>query len=95
MARRAGMRQPTSADATKTTETTTTVVTSVADTPTSCDYKNRFAGIKAAKPNVSPIPSGNTPCRKIRRTMSPGVAPSAIRTPISCVRWLSAYAMTA
>ena len=50
---------------------------------------------KAAKqPIASPARIGRDDCQATRRTTSDRTAPSAIRTPISCVRCETQYAIT-
>ena len=83
-----------SATAANTATTAAIVSGSVRLTPKSCAVSTRLAASAATTPIAAPTATGRSDWLRISRTTLPGVAPSAMRTPISCVRWLTKYAIT-
>ena len=59
-----------------------------------CSCFQRLNVSLRTQPAVDVIASGSIPCRNTSLRISRGVPPMAIRTPISCVRWLTECAMT-
>ena len=94
MARRAGINVAAMATKPSTLPTTAKVSGSVGPTLNSIDAMNRVNAIAAPRPiAVAKIVNSN-PCPRTMRVKSPGVAPSAARTPSSRVRLVTAKAMT-
>ena len=88
-ARRAGTALATSATPRSVATTAAIVKGSVLLTWKSWLANTRLAAIAARMPRTAPTATGRMACDRISRTTLPRVAPSAIRTPISCVRWLT------
>ena len=63
---------------------------SVGLTPKSRLAMTRAEAEAAPRPSRRPASASAMPCRVMSRRMSPRCAPRAMRTPISCVRWLTA-----
>ena len=86
---RAGIHEAANAVAVRRTVTAPKVVGSVGFTS-----KSRFVIKRVspkATPSPAPIPASTIvmPCQTIMRAISPPDAPTAARTPISCLRWLT------
>jgi hypothetical protein len=93
-ARRAGMKVA-AIDATANNVATQTRVTaSHACTPNSKLRMDNDAPIEQMSPIASPVPVNHPACRSTSLYTELRFAPSAIRTPISRVRWLTEYAIT-
>ena len=67
---------------------------SVVLTPTSKPFSARFSIIAIIRPNANPIAANRSPCPMIIDNTCLRVAPSATRTPISCVLCATEYEMT-
>src|SRR5512146_157855 len=89
VARRAGIKLASSADATSTAATTINVHGSRGLTPKSSPASNRVAATLASRPAATPARATRIPCPTTRRIGSRAFAPSAMRNPISCMRWLT------
>ena len=74
--------------------TPASVDTSHARTPNSRLFISAAAPIEHASPSTIPIPASNPASFRIIPCTALRCAPSAIRTPISRVRWLTEYATT-
>ena len=79
----------------RTAAITVNVTGSVVEICATIDFNAIPAGQAAARPSVNPSPSCHSPCLRINHESCVGCAPSAIRTPISAVRWVTEYAVTA
>jgi hypothetical protein len=95
MARRAGIRAATVAAA----QTTTTPATNVSGS-TGAISKSRLASVllspnAAVRPTIAPRPTRRPISIPTRPRTLPCVAPRAMRIPISRVRWVTAYEITA
>ena len=88
-ARRAGTTLAISPTKPRPSATITNVSGSLAVTPNNCAESTRVAANDALIPTSNPIEIGIAACRTTRPTTSRLVAPSAMRTPISCVRRLT------
>ena len=94
VARRAGARPATTATSTRTIrlamyESGSEVVTSYISDPSSLDSRTA-----AARPTTTPAATALIVSRSISPTTEPGVAPSAMRTPISGARAVTVCAST-
>ena len=63
-------------------------------TPNSRLAITRVSAAAPTSPARIPIAASSIPCRTTRPMMLPGRAPSAIRTPISCVLCVTRYDIT-
>src|SRR6185437_12801404 len=89
VARRAGRKLASSAAATSTTATVAKVNGSRGLTPNSIPDSRRVAAKLAKRPAATPARTTRIPCPTTRRIRSRGLAPNAMRNPISCMRWLT------
>ena len=94
IARRAGTSVAAIATSASTPPTSTNVSGSVGATLNSIDAMNRVSATAAARPIALANSVSSSPCRSTMRIRSPGVAPSAARTPSSRVRLVTAKAIT-
>lgn len=90
VARRAGIQQAASATPINASVTATNVAGSEAFTPKSKLVIRRVSAKAAATPNTTPKKARRRPSLRTMRSTRPRSAPSAMRTPISRVRWLTA-----
>ena len=72
----------------------TNVSASVGLTPTRIEAIDRVKTHASATPAATPPMTSTNPCRNTSRRIAPRSAPSAMRIPISCVRWLAANETT-
>src|SRR5437016_13046162 len=93
MAWRAGTEQATSPTASSNAATVVRVAGSVGVTSYSMAARRRFASTAPTSPRTDPRPAIRKPRRITMRRTSRAVAPSAIRTPSSRVRWRTMVAM--
>ncbi len=93
-ARRAGSQLAMKAVPSRTSTTATNVAGSVGRTSYSTADMTRVRRNAPATPAATPTNASTIPCLTMSRNTDPGEAPSATRTPISCFRWLTAYAST-
>src|SRR6185295_11560005 len=88
-ARRAGKTLASSAVATSTRMTAARVSGSVGPTPTRLAASTRVAAAEAPRPRRTPAATGRMARQRTSFSTSRRVAPSAMRTPISAVRWVT------
>jgi metal-dependent amidase/aminoacylase/carboxypeptidase family protein len=81
--RAAGNEAAAMADAPSTSTAAAVASGSTAATPKSCDRTRATRPMDSGTPRANPPASNRPACPRIRRTMSPGRAPIATRTPIS------------
>src|SRR5262245_5979944 len=93
-ARRAGIQHASIATKVSSGGITINVIGSVALTPYSSPPIRRVTAKAAASPAATPTSVRIIPCFSAIRSTSPGRAPSAMRTPISRVRWLTECEIT-
>jgi hypothetical protein len=86
-ARRAGSQHAAAAIPTKRSPIAPNVSGSLGLTPTSIEDMTRVSASAPAAPSSIPAPESLSPCPMASWKMLPFCAPSAIRTPISEVRW--------
>src|SRR5262245_19144122 len=86
VARRAGIQQASSATTVSSSAITMNVNGSVALTPNSNVFINRVSAYDAVSPIATPTRDNIIPCLTTSFITSRVCAPSAIRSPISCVR---------
>src|SRR5262249_16486152 len=91
VARRAGTQHASNATKISSSAIPTNVSGSVALTPCNILFSKRVTVTAAAAPTVTPSSVSPTPCPMTRRKTSRLCPPSASRTPISCVRCVTAY----
>jgi polyhydroxybutyrate depolymerase len=94
IARRAGIQQASSATNVSNSVVRVIVNGSTADMPNNIFDINRVKKNEAAKPSATPSATNFIPWPTISFKTVPVCAPSAIRMPISCVRWATECAMT-
>ena len=70
------------------------VIGSPGETSNSCVESTRVSAADAITPTTMPVQTGRAVSFRIMTTTSRRVAPRAIRTPISCVRLDTKYAIT-
>src|SRR4030095_12412207 len=95
IARLAGIQQASIADTTKAAHAMRNEGGSAGDTRTNSDDKTRLTANNPASPVMRPITTGNMATFRTNFRISRVVAPTAIRIPISRVRWLKEFAITA
>src|SRR2546422_3158061 len=93
-ARRAGTKQARSATEQSTTATETNVAGSAELMPYRLASRSRVSAHPPAAPRARPAPTIQAPSPMTRPRMSRGRAPSAMRSPISPVRWPTEYLIT-
>src|SRR5262249_26783608 len=94
VARRAGAKQASRATPTSSRGMETNVAGSVALTSKSSAFISLVSAKAPARPSPIPALTSFIPCPRTRRITSPVCAPSAIRTPISCVRCVTDHETT-
>ena len=94
VARHAGMKLATDATAIRSTDMLASVPRSEGCTPNSRLDIERASARDRTTPIESPTNASFAPCRTIIPRTSEGFAPRAIRMPISCLRWVTEYAIT-
>ena len=94
-ARSAGKYPASSATAANTTIIAANVSGSVAVTPYNKEAANRVASNAPTNPIAAPSPAKRIVSPKINCRTVAGDAPSAMRIPISVLRWLTEYEITA
>jgi len=94
-ARRAGKYPANAATAVSITSIPKNVTGSLEVTPNKSPLNVRANTHDATTPTTIPIPASPSVCNKILPCSVSADAPSAMRIPISCVRWLTEYEITA
>jgi len=94
-ARRAGKYPASAATPVSITSIPANVTGSLDVTPNKSPLNVRASAHDATTPMTIPIPARPSVCSKMLLCSVSADAPSAMRMPISCVRWLTEYEITA
>src|SRR5688572_26255637 len=94
LARTAGSHAAAMATTISSTVTLARVTGSVTLTSTNMARRSRVVASDTTRPTAAPIRAVRSPSPRIWRATTDGVAPSAIRKPISNSRWVTEYAIT-